>query len=82
MNREGNFAYLKVLQFRFNSLEILSIFLFPKTRGTSHCENRSPELALRAASEMPPVKLGENVPSLISLQKGGPFIEDDQELHL
>jgi hypothetical protein len=31
---------------------------------------------------MPPVKLGENVPSLISLQKGGPFIEDDQELHL
>jgi hypothetical protein len=31
---------------------------------------------------MAPVKLGENVSSLISLQKGGPFSEDDQETHL
>jgi hypothetical protein len=31
---------------------------------------------------MPQVKLGENVSSLISIQKEEPFSEDDQEPHL
>ena len=40
------------------------------------------ELAPRAASVMPPLEVGENAPSLISLQKEGPFSEDDKEPHL